>query len=157
MMRATTTLLSLLSLLVAIDGFRPVFKPAGPRALTRSVPRMAPTADGMPTEEETGVAKQKIKKLVEENKVMLFMKGNRMFPQCGFSNTAVQVLGALGVEYETFDILEDAFVRQEVKTFSNWPTIPQLYVDGEFLGGCDIMVEMFESGELKEAIEEAKA
>ena len=95
--------------------------------------------------------------MVKENKVFLFMKGNPNFPQCGFSNTAVQILNAVGQPYESFDVLSDNAVREGVKAYSNWPTIPQLYVDGEFLGGCDIMIEMYQSGELQEEIERAAA
>ena len=84
---------------------------------------------------------------------MLFMKGNKMFPQCGFSNTAVQVLRACDVEFETFDVLADPDIRTNIKEYSNWPTIPQLYIDGEFIGGSDILIESFQSGELKEMLE----
>ena len=77
--------------------------------------------------------------------------------QCGFSNTVVQVLNRLGVEYETFDVLTDETIRQGIKSYSNWPTIPQLYLDGEFVGGCDIVIEQYGSGELQEAIEVAMA
>jgi monothiol glutaredoxin len=89
--------------------------------------------------------------------VMLFMKGNKLFPQCGFSNTAVNLLKSITDEFETFDVLSDEAIREGVKAYSAWPTIPQLYVDGEFLGGCDIMIEMHESGELKEEVEKALA
>ena len=95
--------------------------------------------------------------MVKENKVFLFMKGNPNFPQCGFSNTAVQILNAVGQPYESFDVLSDNAVREGVKAYSNWPTIPQLYVDGEFLGGCDIMIEMYQDGSLAEEIEKASA
>ena len=91
-----------------------------------------------------------IKQTVEGNPVVLFMKGSAQFPQCGFSGRAVQILKACGVEnLSTVDVLADANVRQGIKDYSNWPTIPQLYVKGEFVGGSDIMVEMYESGELK--------
>jgi len=93
--------------------------------------------------------KQKIKEKVESNRVMLFMKGNRDFPQCGFSGRAVQILQALGAEFETADVLMDDEIRQGIKDYSNWPTIPQLYVDGEFVGGSDIMMELYQNGELK--------
>ena len=92
-----------------------------------------------------------------ENKVMLFMKGSKIFPQCGFSNTAVQVLNAVGAPFETFDVLSDPDIRQGIKEFSDWPTIPQLYVDKEFVGGSDIIIEMYQSGELQEMIEVASA
>ena len=86
---------------------------------------------------------------VKNNPVVLFMKGTPVFPQCGFSSMAVQILTHLGVTFEARDVLADPDLRQGIKTFSNWPTIPQLYVKGEFIGGADILREMFESGELK--------
>ncbi|HBM89103.1 MAG: Grx4 family monothiol glutaredoxin [Parvibaculaceae bacterium] len=87
---------------------------------------------------------------VESNDVVLFMKGTPVFPQCGFSNTVVQVLTYLGVQFKGVNVLEDEEIRHGIKEFSDWPTIPQLYVKGEFVGGCDIIREMFESGELRE-------
>jgi monothiol glutaredoxin len=87
---------------------------------------------------------------VESNDVVLFMKGTPVFPQCGFSNTVVQVLTYLGVQFKGVNVLEDDEIRHGIKEFSDWPTIPQLYVKGEFVGGCDIIREMFESGELRE-------
>ena len=94
-----------------------------------------------------------IQETVSNNQVVLFMKGTAQFPQCGFSGRAVQILKACGVkDLVTINVLEDAAVRQGIKEFSNWPTIPQLYVKGEFIGGSDIMGEMFESGELKTLI-----
>ena len=100
-------------------------------------------------------AQQQIDGLVKGNKVMLFMKGNKQFPQCGFSGRAVQLLKACGVsEFETFNVLENDGVRQGIKDYANWPTIPQLYVNGEFVGGSDIMMEMYESGELKTLLAE---
>ena len=104
-----------------------------------------------------GVADDRIDELVKANKIMLFMKGTKMFPQCGFSNTVVQVLTRMGVEFETFDVLSDDAIRQGIKEYSNWPTIPQLYLDGEFVGGCDIVIEQYQNGELQEAIEIAMA
>ena len=85
---------------------------------------------------------------ITENPVMLFMKGTAMFPQCGFSARVVQILTHLNVPFKTADVLENAELRDGIKQFSNWPTIPQLYVKGEFVGGCDIVTEMFQSGEL---------
>ena len=102
-------------------------------------------------------ADAKIDSFVKDNKVMLFMKGTKIFPQCGFSNMAVQILNAIGAEFETCDVLSDDFVRQQIKVYSDWPTIPQLYVDGEFVGGSDIMLEMYQAGELQEMIEVAAA
>ena len=94
--------------------------------------------------------KETIKKTVDENDVVLFMKGTPQFPQCGFSSVVVQVLDYLQVDYAAANVLEDEDLRQGVKDYSDWPTIPQLYVKGEFVGGCDIVREMFESGELKQ-------
>lgn len=96
--------------------------------------------------------RQRIDSLIASNDVVLFMKGNRTFPQCGFSATVVQILNTLVPEYTTVNILADAEIRQGIKIFSDWPTIPQLYVKGEFIGGCDIVREMYESGELKSLI-----
>jgi len=98
------------------------------------------------SEEET--ARQRIESFVRSNDVALFMKGSREAPQCGFSATVVRVLDTLVPEYQTFDVLSDPEVREDVKEYSSWPTIPQLYVQGEFVGGCDIVQEMFGSGEL---------
>lgn len=92
---------------------------------------------------------EQIKQTVSGNGVVLFMKGNANFPQCGFSGRAIQILQALETEFVTVDVLSNEEVRQGIKEYSNWPTIPQLYVKGEFVGGCDIMTEMYESGELK--------
>jgi monothiol glutaredoxin len=92
----------------------------------------------------------RIKEEVAESPVVLFMKGTPVFPQCGFSATCVQVLSNLGIQFKGINVLEDEEVREGVKAFSNWPTIPQLYVKGEFVGGCDIIREMYESGELSE-------
>ena len=93
-------------------------------------------------------AHDQIAKDIAENDVLLFMKGTPVFPQCGFSAAVVQILSELGVKFKAVDVLKDAEVRQGIKEFSNWPTIPQLYVKGEFVGGCDIIKEMFEQGEL---------
>jgi monothiol glutaredoxin len=91
---------------------------------------------------------------VSDNDVVLFMKGTPLFPQCGFSSRAVAILDHCGVAYESVDVLQDMEVRQGIKTFSDWPTIPQLYVKGEFVGGSDIMMEMYEAGELKQLMDE---
>ena len=98
-------------------------------------------------------ANSRIDDLVKSNDVVLFMKGTALFPQCGFSSRAVAILDHLGATYETVDVLQDQEIRQGIKEYSEWPTIPQLYVKGEFVGGSDIMMEMFESGELKELLE----
>ena len=94
----------------------------------------------------------RIRGLIDEHDVVLFMKGTPVFPQCGFSATVVQMLSLLGVRFKGFDVLEDPEVRQGIKSFSDWPTIPQLYVKGEFVGGCDIVREMYETGELSELL-----
>jgi len=94
----------------------------------------------------------RIGELVRSNDVVLFMKGTALFPQCGFSSRAIAILDHLGVGYETVDVLQDPEVRQGIKEYSDWPTVPQLYVKGEFVGGSDIMNEMYESGELQSLI-----
>ncbi|MBX7534941.1 Grx4 family monothiol glutaredoxin [Qipengyuania flava] len=96
----------------------------------------------------------RISDIVKENDVVLFMKGTPLFPQCGFSSRAVAILDHCGVAYESVDVLQDMEIRQGIKSYSDWPTIPQLYVKGEFLGGSDIMMEMFEAGELKQLMDE---
>ncbi len=97
----------------------------------------------------------RIANIVGSNEVLLFMKGTPLFPQCGFSSKAIAILDHLGVRYETLDVLQDPEVRAGIKEFSDWPTIPQLYVKGEFIGGSDIMMEMFEAGELTVLMDEA--
>jgi monothiol glutaredoxin len=97
-------------------------------------------------------ADQRIKDLISSSRIFVFMKGNKLMPQCGFSNNVVQILNSLGAPFETFDVLSDMEVRQGIKDFSNWPTIPQVYLDGEFIGGSDILIEMYNSGELREKI-----
>jgi len=94
-------------------------------------------------------ANERIQALINNNKVLVFMKGNRAIPMCGFSATVVQVLDRLGAVYETVDVLEDPEIREGVKAFSNWPTIPQVYIDGKFIGGCDIIRDMYQRGELE--------
>ena len=96
--------------------------------------------------------KERIESLVKSNDVVLFMKGSVLFPQCGFSSRAVAILDHLGVPFETVDVLQDQEIRNGIKDYSEWPTIPQLYVKGEFVGGSDIMMEMFESGELQQLV-----
>ncbi len=92
----------------------------------------------------------RIDALVKNNDVVLFMKGSPLFPQCGFSSRAIAILDHLGVKYESVDVLQDMEIRQGIKEYSDWPTIPQLYVKGEFVGGSDIMMEMYEAGELQQ-------
>ncbi len=96
--------------------------------------------------------KERIDALVKANDIVLFMKGSALFPQCGFSSRAVAILDHLGASFETVDVLQDAEIRQGIKEYSDWPTIPQLYVHGEFVGGSDIMMEMFENGELQQLV-----
>ncbi len=96
----------------------------------------------------------RIAQIVDTNDVVLFMKGTPLFPQCGFSNRAVAILDHCGVAYESVDVLQDMEIRQSIKEYSDWPTIPQLYVKGEFVGGSDIMMEMYEAGELQQLLTE---
>ncbi|GAN61194.1 MULTISPECIES: Grx4 family monothiol glutaredoxin [Acetobacter] len=98
--------------------------------------------------------KQHIQAEIDNNAVVLFMKGDADFPQCGFSARVVQILSHIGVPFKAINVLADANIRQGIKDFSNWPTIPQLYVKGEFIGGCDIVMEMFQSGELQNLLKE---
>ena len=97
-------------------------------------------------------ANERIDELVKGNNVVLFMKGSPLFPQCGFSSKAIAILDHLNVEYASVDVLQDMEIRQGIKEYSDWPTIPQLYVKGEFLGGSDIMMEMYEAGELHDLV-----
>lgn len=97
-------------------------------------------------------AKERIEQIVRNNDVVLFMKGTALFPQCGFSGRAIAILDRLGAQYETVDVLQDPEIRDGIKAYSDWPTIPQLYVKGEFVGGSDIMMEMYESGELQQLV-----
>jgi len=101
--------------------------------------------------------KEKIDALVNQNKVLVFMKGNKLMPMCGFSNNVVQILNSLGTPYETVDVLEDEGIRQGIKEYSSWPTIPQVYINGEFIGGSDVMIEMYQKGELQQMLEVALA
>lgn len=105
----------------------------------------------------TPEVKQRIDELIQNNKIMVFMKGNKLMPQCGFSNNVVQILNMLAVPFETFDILADQEIRQGIKEYSNWPTIPQVYINGEFIGGSDIMIELYQKGELQQMVEVALA
>ena len=98
--------------------------------------------------------RDRIEEIVRNDDIVLFMKGTPLFPQCGFSSRAVAILNHLGAEFDSVDVLQDQGVRQGIKAFSDWPTIPQLYVKGEFIGGSDIMMEMYESGELAQLFEE---
>ena len=97
--------------------------------------------------------KERIQTLIQSSPIFVFMKGTKLMPQCGFSNNVVQILNALGMSFETFDVLSDREIRQGIKDYSEWPTIPQVYVKGEFMGGSDILIEMYNNGELKEKLE----
>jgi monothiol glutaredoxin len=97
---------------------------------------------------------EKIKQQLEQSDIMLYMKGSAMFPQCGFSGRAVEILKACGADFDTVDVLSNPDIREGIKQFSNWPTIPQLYIKGEFIGGSDIMLEMYQKGELQDKIKE---
>lgn len=104
----------------------------------------------------TDATNNRISEIVKGHDVVLFMKGTPLFPQCGFSSKAIAILDHLGVEYASVDVLQDADVRQGIKAYSEWPTIPQLYVKGEFVGGSDIMMEMYEAGELHDLMQNAE-
>ena len=99
----------------------------------------------------------RIEELIQSSPIMVFMKGTKLMPQCGFSNNVVQILNSLGMNFETFDVLSDIEIREGIKEYSNWPTIPQVYVSGEFIGGSDILIEMYNSGDLREKLEIALA
>jgi monothiol glutaredoxin len=99
-------------------------------------------------------ARERIDEIVKKDDIVLFMKGTALFPQCGFSSRAVAILDHLGVPFETVDVLQDPEIRQGVKEYSDWPTVPQLYVKGEFVGGSDIMMEMFQAGELQQLLDD---
>ena len=101
--------------------------------------------------------RNRIESLVNSSPIMVFMKGTKLMPQCGFSNNVVQILNALGISFESFDVLSDMEIRDGIKEYSNWPTIPQVYVKGEFIGGSDILIELYNSGELQEKLEIALA
>lgn len=105
----------------------------------------------------TPEVKERIENLINQNKIMVFMKGTKLMPQCGFSNNVVQIINTLGVPFETVDILADNDIRQGIKEYSNWPTIPQVYINGEFVGGSDILIEMYQNGELQQMVEVALA
>lgn len=99
--------------------------------------------------------KTALDKLIADNKVVLFMKGTKDFPQCGFSARVVQILDMVGTDFVDINVLEDMAIRQGIKEYSDWPTIPQLYINGEFVGGCDIVTEAYQSGELKDMLKES--
>jgi len=99
----------------------------------------------------------RIRNTVEKNRIVIFMKGNRHFPQCGFSASTIEIFQALGAPFETVDVLQDMEIREGVKQFTKWPTIPQVFIDGKFVGGCDIVREMYDSGELQPLVKQAAA
>lgn len=99
----------------------------------------------------------RIEEIINQDKIVVFMKGTKLMPQCGFSNNVVQILNVLGVPFQTIDILEDYELRQGIKEYSNWPTIPQVYINGEFVGGSDILIELYQKGELQQMVEVALA
>lgn len=101
--------------------------------------------------------KERIDSIVNSSKIVVFMKGTKLMPQCGFSNNVVQILNTLAVPYETVNVLDDYEIRQGIKEYSNWPTIPQVYVNGEFIGGSDLAIELYQSGELQQMVEVALA
>ncbi len=101
--------------------------------------------------------KERIASLTNSSKIFVFIKGTKMMPQCGFSNNVVGILNSFGVPFETFDVLEDNDIRQGIKEYSSWPTIPQVYINGEFVGGSDVMIEMYQKGELQQTLEVALA
>ncbi|MBW4473375.1 MAG: Grx4 family monothiol glutaredoxin [Stenomitos rutilans HA7619-LM2] len=105
----------------------------------------------------TPETQERLETLINQNKIMVFMKGNKLMPQCGFSNNVVQILNTLGVPFETVDVLADSDIRQGIKEYSSWPTIPQVYIDGQFVGGSDILIELYQKGELQEMVEVAMA
>jgi monothiol glutaredoxin len=98
---------------------------------------------------------ERIRSAITDNRICIFMKGNRNFPMCGFSAATVQVFEELGVQYGTVDVLSDPELREQIKVYSNWPTIPQVYIDGKFVGGCDIVRELYETGELQQLVKSA--
>lgn len=127
--------------------WKPAFRPEGSsRAL--STPHSSHTTLS-PMDAQL---KQRIETLIATSPVFVFMKGTKLMPQCGFSNNVVQILHAVGVPFETFDVLSDMEIRQGIKEFSEWPTIPQVYVKGEFIGGSDILIQLYNSGELREKL-----
>jgi monothiol glutaredoxin len=101
--------------------------------------------------------KERLDNLMQQNKILVFMKGTKLMPMCGFSNNVVQILNTLGVPFETINVLDDPEIRQGIKEYSNWPTIPQVYIDGQFVGGSDILIELYNKGELQQMVEVALA
>jgi monothiol glutaredoxin len=155
---AAPSLLRAIALVCAAAGCA-AFQPAAARLAASRVVQQQRSSPSVRMDAEPGSgwaqagaedANQRIKRMITENKIMVFMKGSKLMPQCGFSNAVVQVFNSMKVPFTTFDVLSDADIRQGIKEFSAWPTIPQVYVEGEFIGGCDIVVEMYQKGELQE-------
>jgi monothiol glutaredoxin len=132
------------------------FRPAAPRALCVRASGTR-TELSMSSNSLDDSTRAFLDKVIKDNKVVLFMKGNALFPQCGFSNTAVRILDAVGTKFETVNVLDSDKIRNGIKVYSSWPTIPQLYVGGEFVGGSDIMIELYNNGQLAEMVELANA
>ena len=137
----------------AAKGFQATYVGHGDRPMGTS----RPCSKGRVTKDEIMSIEQFIENEVKSNDVVLFMKGTPQFPQCGFSGQVVQILDHVGIAYKGLNVLESGELRDGIKIYSNWPTIPQLYVKGEFIGGSDIMKEMFDSGELKKLLDEVQA
>ena len=144
---------------VACAGFQSPSTRIAPRRVIRMPSPSVVRMDALPNwaQADGGDVKERIAQMVTSNKIMVFMKGSKLMPQCGFSNAVVQVFNSMKVPYTTFDVLSDPVIRQGIKEYSNWPTIPQVYVEGEFIGGCDIVVDMYQKGELQEMVARAAA
>lgn len=158
MFRSLMSIVAVLALTCQVStAFAPIISSnlVATSARTSSTPLFMSDEDFI--QETPEMTKERIQALVDNHSVLLFMKGSKLFPQCGFSNTAVQILQAYDIDFHTVDVLSDEAIRSGVKDFSQWPTIPQLYVAGEFIGGSDIMIELYQTGELGEMIEKARA
>jgi monothiol glutaredoxin len=153
---ASIALLALTCGPMATTAFAPSSSLVSPVAATTQKTHLSMSDDDF-IQETSEMTQERIQELVDNHSVLLFMKGSKLFPQCGFSNTACQILQAYDIDFHTVDVLSDEAVRTGVKDFSQWPTIPQLYVAGEFIGGSDIMIELYQNGELGEMIEKARA
>jgi monothiol glutaredoxin len=153
----TRSIVSVIAALALLAQLANAFAPPTSFGITRSNEAKALFMSDDFIQETPDMTQERIQELVDNHPVLLFMKGSKLFPQCGFSNTATQILESYDIDFHTVDVLSDDAVRNGVKTFSQWPTIPQLYVAGEFIGGSDIMIELYQSGELGESIEKAKA
>ena len=158
MFRSLMSIVAVLALTCQVStAFAPIFSSNLVATSTRTSSTPLFMSDDDFIQETPEMTKERIQALVDNHSVLLFMKGSKLFPQCGFSNTAVQILQAYDIDFHTVDVLSDEAIRSGVKDFSQWPTIPQLYVAGEFIGGSDIMIELYQAGELGEMIEKARA